>query len=734
MKRFGIIVANFVFVFNILLVLLFVFYDSIELPVWLQAAGRFHPVLLHFPIALIVLLMLITLFRRRLSSSESTDGVFSFIIYLTAFFASLSAILGLFLSIEGGYDTVLINRHKMAGITISLLAYTLLLVHLYAERIKWLFPGLLGLTVICLVIGSHFGATLTHGENYLMQPLDEEADKGKRLVTDSTPIFIAAIEPILEAKCFSCHNEKKAKGDLIMTNTEKLLKGGKDGPIWKAGDPVSSHILKRLRLDIQDKKHMPPKGKTQLTPEEIQLIHSWITVGADLEKSFRDYALQDSFRVQATAFVQPDVEMDTVAYSFPAADPALIRKLNSPYRSISPLSLNSPALHVQFFIRQLFQPQMLGEIQQLKQQVVSLNATNMPVKDEDLKTISQFLNLEQLILNGTDITGSGLSYLKTCTKLQSISLANTRISFNELGSLSLLENLKKVFLWNTPVSNKEFASLEKKFTHIKWNKGFSPDSSEKLRLTPPQLVNEDYFILNSTDSIAIKHPMPGVVIVYTTDGSAPDSSKSPVYDKPIAISRLTKLKTKSVRDGWQSSNIAEFTFFLKGTKPTNTRLINQPDKDYVAQGAATLTDLKKGDIDNLKDQWLGYRNQAFSAVYYFDQPQNFGNIVLSVGNHIPAYLFPPRSIKIWGGADSSNLKMIGNFDPVQPKKYETPGVNAISIPVRSGLYQWIKIEAVPIPILPPWHEAMKQRKKEKDKKVKKEDLRGWLFVDEVFFN
>ncbi len=733
MKRFSAIVSNFIFVFNILLVLLFVFYNSIELPLWIQTAGRFHPVILHFPIALIILLLLIVLFRKKQSNSGSSDELFSFIIYLTSFFASLSALLGLFLSLEGGYDNELLNRHRWAGFTISLLAYALLLVHLHVKGIKWLFPGVLGLTVVCLVLGSHFGATLTHGENYLTLPL-QETEKKKRIITDSTAIFAATIEPILETKCFSCHNEKKAKGDLIMTNTDKLLKGGKDGPIWKASDPLNSHIIKRLRLDLKDKKHMPPKGKGQLTAEQIQLIHSWIAAGADMQKSFRDYAQQDSFRVQASSFVQPEVEMDTTTYSFPVAEAGLVRKLNHPYRSISPLSLNSPALQVQFFIRQQFESKMLEDLQQLKQQIVSLNFTNMPVKDEDLKMIAQFVNLEQLILNGTDITGKSLSDLKSCTKLQSISLANTKIRANEMNALYFLPALQKVFLWNTPVSEKEIASLEKEFSQIIWNKGYAPDSSEKLKLTPPQLVNEDLFILTATDSIAFKHPMPGVVIRYTTDGKVPDSSSSPVYSKPITIGGLTIIKTRTEREGWKSSNVAEFTFFLKGIKPTIARLLNEPDKEYTSTGVSALSDLKKGEIDNLKEQWLGYRGKAFSATFYFDQPQNFANIILSSGNHIPAHLFPPKTIEIWGGGDSANLKLIAKYFPAQPKKYGPPKIDALSIPVKKGLYQFIKISAVPIPELPSWHDARKQKKKEKKKKEKKEDLRGWLFIDEVFFN
>jgi hypothetical protein len=45
-------------------------------------------------------------------------------------------------------------------------------------------------------------------------------------------VFNDLVKPILQTKCMSCHNNKKAKGDLIMETEELLLKGGKTGKLW----------------------------------------------------------------------------------------------------------------------------------------------------------------------------------------------------------------------------------------------------------------------------------------------------------------------------------------------------------------------------------------------------------------------------------------------------------------------------------------------------------------------
>jgi len=54
-----------------------------------------------------------------------------------------------------------------------------------------------------------------------------------------------------------------------MDTQELLMKGGKNGVIIKANDVANSELIKRLLLPEEDEHHMPPKGKTPLTEQEI---------------------------------------------------------------------------------------------------------------------------------------------------------------------------------------------------------------------------------------------------------------------------------------------------------------------------------------------------------------------------------------------------------------------------------------------------------------------------------
>lgn len=721
MNTYRSVLSNLVFLLQGILLLLLIFYKQLAVPEWLQVSGRFHPLILHFPIVLILLLPVLLLLRKSMADEKTAENLFGFFLLHAAFFATISALSGIFLSANGGYDEVLLQRHLISGALAAILCFVSWIVYTYRLLNNNFINVIILLNCGLLVLGSHYGGSLTHGENYLAGDEPESGATVKRIATDSSAIFEAAVQPILEAKCISCHNEKKAKGDLIMTDIEKMLKGGKDGPIWVAGDPLNSHIIKRILLDPSEKKHMPPKGKPQLTPEEIKFLQSWIAKGADIKKSFREYAVEDSFRVLAASFVQTgsDVITDTTTYSFSPADEKVLAKLVSPYRTISPRSSQSPALHAAFFVRQNYEPKLLTEISPVKKQIVSINLSNMPVKDDALKELGTFENLEHLFLNGTDVDGSGFSELKKCYRLKTLSIANTKVTAAKLDLLGSFPSLKRVYIWSSKVSVGEAEALQKKYPAIFWDRGFVPDSSEKLKLTPPQLGAKDKLVLEKGESISLRHPLPGVIVKYTVDGTDPDSVNATVYEKPLVINGPTTVKAIAVLPGWYASGISEYQLFTGGPKPDEVRLLFAPDPKYTAQGPTSLIDKEKGEINNNLLNWLGFREKPFHALFTFNSPASLNRVILSLADNHGGYLFPPEYINIKGGDDTTRLITIGRMVPEQPKTYGPAKIKAYVIDIKPGQYKYIKIEAQNVQSLPSWHSGKKTK--------------GWIFVDEVFF-
>lgn len=708
------------FVIVMLLFLLF-FENKVSLPPTLQAVGRMHPLLLHLPIGLLVISFIIWLGKKNIEK-ESFHKIFILVLHVTAFTAALTALMGFFLSREGGYDENILSKHKILGIITAVLAYTLLLLFQIAPNRKSLFGTAITASLIIMIIGSHFGSNLTHGEGFVWQPLQDEEDIKEEKITDSSSLFVAAIRPILKSKCFSCHNERKAKGELIMTTEEKLLAGGKNGPIWKTGDALNSHIIQNINLTEDDKKHMPPKGKPQLSEGEIDLLFTWIQAGADLRKTIKEYADDDTLKILASKFIHLPKEETEKTYPFEAAPVSLVQKLSSPFCSVFPLSQNSPALQADFFVREKFERKKLEGLLKVKTQLVVLNLGNMPVEDADMKTINQFSNLEKLILNNSLVTNNGIHEIKKLKNLRSLSLAGTKVDKGAAPYFSQLDSLKEVFVWDTKISSQDAATLQQQNKKIKFVLGYVPDEKEVLTLTPPAIKNEE-FVLSGEERIELKHPVPGVVIRYTTDGTEPDSTTSSIYNEPISANGFIQLKARAIRTGWYSSPVSSFTFFKKGMTPARAELLNLPNEKYKGQGAPTLIDAKKGLAENFSDPaWLGFREKPFAAVFYFDAPQTIGNITISYNKSIQSYLMPPAEVEIWGGEEENKLKLLKRVMPIQPTKKEknVVRIEGIKIDLPSPAHRVYKIVAKNVQKLPSWHPGKGDK--------------AWLFIDEIFFN
>ena len=177
---------------------------------------------------------------------------------------------------------------------------------------------------------------MTHGEDYLWAKGDGEAV----VLTEESVVFEAVIQPIFKQKCEVCHNDQKTKGALNMSSIAKLLKGGKNGAIWKAGDPLNSHFIQRAKLPIDNKKHMPPKGKAQLSPDEVLLLTAWVQEGASVSKKLGAFganskliSLAKKLQNTAQALLIPVKE-----YDFSAASESSLAAANTPFCSVYPLN------------------------------------------------------------------------------------------------------------------------------------------------------------------------------------------------------------------------------------------------------------------------------------------------------------------------------------------------------------------------------------------------------------
>jgi hypothetical protein len=479
-------------------------------------------------------------------------------------------------------------------------------------------------------------------------------------------------------------------------------------------------MVQYIHLPLSDDDHMPPDGKPQLTQQEIKLLEAWIASGADVEKQLTDFPEADSFRIlgHAALAVQTVSRREEKAYSFSATDEATLQKMNTPFRTVFPLYQGSPALQADFFVRGSFQASFLEELKEVREQLVVLNLSKMPVTDNDLRVIGMFENLEKLNLNFSNITGSGLASLAQLKHLTTLSLAGTGVTEETLAPVLAMPSLRELYVWNTKITEEAKTKLSTGYPDIRiFTTQFKND--QILRLGKPLLANEG--VLKKGEPVILRHPMPAIEIRYTLDGSRPDSVTSTRYDKPIALTATSTLKAIACRPGWYCSEVLETICFVEGLKPTSARLLTKPDKSYPGEGDKSLTDGRKGFIDDFKEpSWLGYQKDPFAAVFEFTPespaPQS---VVISYGKNVASHIFPPETVEVWAGKKSKDVKLIQSVKMTQPVANDTPTLGALVIPLKSSRHAYYKIVAKPVAKLPKWHSG--------------KGGKGWVFVDEVFF-
>ncbi|HEV7346952.1 c-type cytochrome domain-containing protein [Telluribacter sp.] len=697
--------------------------DRLVVPLWLQAVGRMHPLLLHFPIVILLLAMGMEFFRfnSTYSSQPFYRSFLNNLLLFGALTAALTVIMGLFLAREEGYSGEVLQWHKWTGV--GVFGLTTLLY--FCRHVSWYGTtaarGGAVLTVLLLLTAGHYGATLTHGDSFVVAPLitlEEEAP----VPLEEALVFDHVIQPIFEQKCVSCHNPEKKKGNLLLTDEASIRKGGKTGELFVPGKPELSLFLQRIHLPAEEKKHMPPKGKVQLTEEEMALLSWWVKDRADFNKKVLDLPPTDSLRLVATRLFNSGSTREL--YTFAAADEATIHKLTTNYRTIAPLARESPALSVNIYNQNDYTPEKLEELHELRQQIVFLNLSKMPVKDADLKKISQFENLQKLNLNFTDITGKGLNELASLTRLKSLSLSGTQVTYTDLRKpLRSFKSLQTVAVWDTGLSESEITQLQKEFPGVHFIAGFKDDGQNPLTLNPPQ-VGSSSTIFKESMPLQLEHPIRGVEIRYTTDGTEPDSVHSPVFKEGAVLGTSTSIKAKAYKVGWLGSKVAQFDFYRGTYRPDSVRLLFPLNRVHQAEGADTFFNEKLGTFNANSpawaNNWAGVRDNDMAFIAEFKKPVTITSVALRTMVEPETGIFPPAAVEVWGGTSESGMKLLSTLKPRVPTKDTKPSLTAYEVTFKPQTVSYLKIVAKPLAKRPEWHSGKGKP--------------ALLLVDEVFVN
>jgi uncharacterized membrane protein/YHS domain-containing protein len=437
---------------------------------WLELFGRLHPLLVHLPIGAIgawALLELLALARREPLALPTARAL----AWLGAASALASAAAGLVLADALGTDDGSIARHRTFGLAT---AAACVAAAILTSRASTRAAGRVALALSAALVAptGHLGAALVHGEGYLWEPFaaapEPAGPTAQALLADHSAAgsdaggarWESGVAALLNARCGACHGVARQRGGLALDTLAEALAGGKHGPVIVPGDPAASEMVRRLRLAIDVKGHMPPKTKPQPSAAEIAAIEAWIAAGAP-GSELPEGALAPPEGAADGEDEEADAEdgLDGAQAApresrepEPAALAALRAALVDAAR-IDPGAAGEPGLAVHFgalpgaddaLVTALLEP--------VAPFVVELSLARTAAGAAAIALCARMPALESLDLAGTGVDAAALAPLAGHARLARLVLAETRIDDSAVETLAALPALRKVYVWGSGLS------------------------------------------------------------------------------------------------------------------------------------------------------------------------------------------------------------------------------------------------------------------------------------------
>lgn len=440
--------------------------DGRERAQLLQFFGRLHPLSVHLPIALLLLVPLFELVGRSRHFPYLLPSA-DFLLAVATCGAIMSAVLGWSLARGGGYSGPLVTQHMWGGVSVAAAAWLCWV--LRAKRSstgqKRLYAVTLIATIGVVSFTGYRGGQLSQGENHLTEfmpaPLsgllgfaaakDAAANSSK---VDPATFYGARIQPVFAGHCVTCHGPNKHKAKLRLDSYEAVMRGGSHGPVIKAGAPKESELFHRITLPQADDDFMP-ENKRALPAGDVRLIEIWISSGASSTQpvdSIKDVPASATSQTVGEVNFE-EIDLEAVAKQRASLAPIVVQ-LQKRFPNIVDYESRASADIVlsASWMGAKFDDNELGALAALSQRIVIADLSNTAITDRSASAIAAMRHLRVLRLVHTKITDVTVQSLGSLDQLESLSIFDTPVTSAAMPEISHLPKLRHIYAGRTKIS------------------------------------------------------------------------------------------------------------------------------------------------------------------------------------------------------------------------------------------------------------------------------------------
>src|SRR5690606_20699395 len=570
--------------------------------------GRLHPLVVHLPIAILIMTFLLEIYGRR-KNEGAENHIVRFALGITVISTLLSLGTGWMLGEDGGYDETLLFRHRWMAVALGLGTLALYLIKSLPNTWnKYIYMPLFILVLVLLGVTGYFGGSMTHGEDYLFKVRKNK----KTIITDVNKalVYHDIIQPILDQKCVSCHNPGKTKGGLLMTGKEQLMAGGDSGSLLTAGEGEIPRLIHHIKLPVDHKEHMPPKGKTPLTDQEILLLEWWTGNGNCFDCTAGTLDKTEQINNVLLSLEEDTSPRALIAKQVAPVSRSSLNSINKKGTIATRVAAENPLLIINLSGQKNLGKPHFKAIKKQTNNIVELNLGNSNFDDALAPYLSGFKNLTKLQLQNTIITDKTLERLQKLKYLESLNLYGTQVTEAGLQKLNHMPNLKTLYLWNTDINEKALDTFNNNNPNVSLVR-IDRDIFAATSLGPPSITAVSDFFKDSLE-VTLDYVFKNTDIYYTLDGSDPDST-SLKYTGPLVLTQSTEVKAVTHRKGWKMSEVITGNYKKTNIDFASIKLDKAPHEKYKGMGERTLIDQKRGSLNILDGNWIGYEADNFVA-------------------------------------------------------------------------------------------------------------------------